>query len=85
MIGFIAEAAQQSSPHSDGGSGSSSGGGGGRQPPARGLQLLQGAALSAALDVGLKPAEAERYLLPQLPAVRVRSSTLAVLRARSAD
>lgn len=70
MIGFIAEAAQQAQAHSTGSSGS--GAGGPSQPPARGLQLLHGSGLSAALDVGLKPAEAERYLLPQLQAVEVR-------------
>jgi hypothetical protein len=40
--------------------------------PALGLGVLQGRALSAALDVGLKAPEAERYMLPQLPAVEVR-------------
>ncbi|KAL4422858.1 hypothetical protein ABPG75_009055 [Micractinium tetrahymenae] len=85
MIGFIAEAAQQGSAAA----GSTSGGGndaaGISQPPARGLQLLQGPALSAALDVGLKPAEAERYLLPQLPAVQVDPAELEDARWFHAD
>lgn len=40
-------------------------------PQPRGLELLRGPAMVAAREVGLKPAEAERYLLPQLPAVQV--------------
>jgi ADP-ribose pyrophosphatase YjhB (NUDIX family) len=42
-------------------------------PAKRGLALLSGPAAMAAREVGLLPAEAERYLLPRLPAVQVCS------------
>lgn len=63
MIGFLAEATNESS---SSGSGGSTGAG-----PAHGLGLLEGRGLMAAREVGLKPAEAQRYLRPSVPAVQV--------------
>lgn len=60
MIGFIADAAPA---------------GGAAEPPRRGLNLMAGPGAVAACDVGLLPSEAERYLLPHLPAVQVRHPT----------
>lgn len=63
MIGFTAEV----SPAAD-----ATGPGASAAPPRRGLNLLAGPGAVAACDVGLLPSEAERYLLPRLPAIQVR-------------
>lgn len=64
MIGFTAEAA----PAAD-----ATGPGAADAPPRRGLNLLAGPGAVAACDVGLLPSEADRYLLPRLPTIQVRT------------
>lgn len=63
MIGFIAEAAQAPD---------ATGPGAAAAPQRRGLNLLAGPGAVAACDVGLLPSEAQRYLLPRLPAIQAR-------------
>ncbi|PSC76346.1 NADH pyrophosphatase [Micractinium conductrix] len=77
MIGFLAEATNESS---SSGSGGSTGAG-----PAHGLGLLEGRGLMAAREVGLKPAEAQRYLRPSVPAVQVDAAELEDARWFHAD
>lgn len=77
MIGFMAEAAAAAPPPAPAQQLSGDGNAQAAAALARhGLALLSGPAVFAAREVGLLPAEAERYLLPQLPPIQVCSAAL---------
>jgi NADH pyrophosphatase NudC (nudix superfamily) len=74
MIGFTAAAQPPPALHTPPAGADGDGPQAARPPPPlrRGLALLSGPAAVAAREVGLLPAEAERYLLPELPPIQVR-------------